>query len=81
MTSERPVEQRDFGWALRAMKNGHRVRRTGWRPPRDWWVWIETPTEGGPFGWPVFGKNWTDGTVAWAPTHADLLAEDWELHS
>lgn len=69
----------DFGWAIKAMKNGHTVRREGWRAPRNWWVYLQHPSEHSDVEWPYLVKNWTDGTVAWAPTHADLLAEDWEL--
>lgn len=69
----------DIGWAVTAMERGERVRREGWRPPRGWWVAIAFPADGRTVtDWPFFIKHWTDGTVAWAPTHADLLAKDWE---
>jgi hypothetical protein len=69
----------DFGGALAALRNGETVRRAGWGGERDWWVRLWTPAEGDAAEWPFFLRRWTDGTVAWAPTHADLLAEDWEL--
>lgn len=77
-----PAHDRDVGWAIRAMKAGHRVRRSGWRQPRNWWVVLYRPAEderGMVTQWPFFIKHWTDGTAPWAPTPADLLAEDWEL--
>lgn len=70
----------DIGFAVAAMELGYRVRREGWRPPRDWWVAIAFPADGRTVtDWPFFIKHWSDGTVAWAPTHADLLAKDWEI--
>lgn len=72
----------DIGFAVTAMKIGYRVRRAGWRPPRDWWVVLYQPdqdTGDVVTQWPFFIKHWSDGTVAWAPTHADLLAKDWEI--
>jgi hypothetical protein len=73
-------EGMDIGEAVEAMKNGARVRRTGWAGERNWWTALAFPGDGRTVtDWPFFVKHWTDGTVAWAPTHDDLLAEDWEL--
>lgn len=69
----------DIGWAVKAMKNGEKVRRAGWGEPRNWWAALAFPADGRMVtDWPFFIKHWTDGTCAWAPTPADILAEDWE---
>jgi hypothetical protein len=77
-----PVDQRDFGWAVRAMKNGHRLRRGKW----DHGAYVELrprcdePDENGM----VLDACLTIFTgdvrhTPWTPGNPDILAEDWEL--
>lgn len=81
VNEQHPVHERDFGWALRAMKNGHEVRRSFWTtlepdPQVLISVRLETP-EG--FA-PMITALLYDGTrIPLLPNAYHLLAEDWEL--
>lgn len=69
----------DFGEALRIVKDGRKARRRDWAPPRGWYIELIPPVPGSSdVDWPYLAKAWSDGMVAYAPTHADLLADDWE---
>lgn len=72
----------DFGWALRAMKNGEAVRRRAWDglrhiPDEYAELRITSPAE----GWAqVMAVTTNDGTRRmYNPSHRQMLAEDWEL--
>jgi hypothetical protein len=71
-------EGQDFGYALRLVKTGSRARRRDWALPRNWWIELHAPGPSSDVDWPYLVKMWSDGWVPWAPTQADLLAEDWE---
>jgi hypothetical protein len=64
----------DIGEAVTAMRAGRRLRRADWKA-KGIWVALR-PSELGP---PVFcAKTSAEDMLPWQPTHADLLAEDWE---
>ncbi|MFZ5783999.1 MAG: DUF2829 domain-containing protein [Pseudomonadota bacterium] len=81
----------DIGWAMRAVSQGGRVRRAGWRDSwlqiadaqRGWGVsFVEHPGDRETvFKTPAFLmlKTPVDDLVPWAPSHTDLLATDWEV--
>lgn len=71
----------DFGYALTALRAGHKMARAGWQA-RDLAPHIElqVPDQHSKMTQPyLFMKSFHDGLAPWTPTHADLLADDWEL--
>lgn len=78
-----PAEPRDFSWALRCIKSGHRLRRPGWEA---FGMYIELnhgfenknldDYEIRPF---LLVRMPDDTYVPWVPMQTDVLAEDWEL--
>lgn len=92
VTADRGDENHDIGWAVRQMKNGHRVRRTGWNA-RDQWVYFVPPAEYAAqtdiakqhFGDTVpynayFAIKGVDGRVStWVPSSTDTFMQDWEV--
>lgn len=78
-----PVHQRDVGWAVRALKNGHKVTRPGWNG-RGQYLELHRgieDTDGEDFALEAFimirTVDWT--YVPWTPSQTDMLAEDWKL--
>jgi hypothetical protein len=84
----------DFGGALAALKDGHRVARVGWNgkgmfaymvPPASYLV--QTGAAKAHFGEgslvpynAYFALKGVDDTVStWVPSSSDLLAEDWHV--
>lgn len=74
----------DFGFALEALKQGKRVRRTGWNG-KNMWLRIVIPDEcknekfdmgmeNLPF---IEMKTADDKLVPWIASQTDILAEDW----
>jgi hypothetical protein len=57
-TTDETLPPRDFGWAIRALKAGHRVRRAGWNGKGMWIALTQGPhlhrhptSAGDPTGW------------------------------
>ena len=79
-----------FGDALKALKAGQRVARTGWNG-KGMWLWIPEPLD--EFCTKVFVcgddafeaapwigmKTADDKFVPWLASQTDVLAEDWEV--
>lgn len=76
-----PVHERDFSWALRAMKNGHAVGRAMWREiPPTMTTYTSVRLEDQEGRHPDLIATLNDGTVCqFTLTGHMLLAEDWEL--
>lgn len=69
----------DFGWAIRMMKNKHRVAREGWNG-KGMWLELQIPTEDSKMTLPyIFMKTADDNLVPWLASQTDMLAEDWTL--
>lgn len=85
----------EFGWAIKQLRNGSKVCRSGWNGKGMWLVLVPgsivNVTEGRPLAqiFPV-GTNVTyhphidmkaaDGTVfCWNPNQLDMLATDWQV--
>jgi hypothetical protein len=80
-----------FGWAIKQMHNGDKVRRCGWVsgiwiglvPADQWGLGSGQPYDYGHVGsklHPWIGMNGADGSFfPWIPTHFDILATDWDL--
>lgn len=73
----RPLLGIPLGLALEALQLGHRVARLGW-PSTTWLVYMK-PVSPTPEMQIRSGLYVTDGITfsAWAPSHADLLADDY----
>lgn len=82
----------DTGWAIRALRNGYRVRRAGWNGKGMWLQYIEpghytvngsvltAPDVSVMLPW-IGMRTAGGGFVPWLCSQTDLLADDWELVS
>ncbi len=67
----------DFGEALVALKQGHRLTRAGWNGA-DQWLELQTPDHYSKMRKPYIYISPVDGDlVPWLPSQTDVLAEDW----
>jgi hypothetical protein len=74
----------NFGEAITALKNGHRVAREGWNG-KGMWLALEPGVEAAPNTTPqllsrrpyIQMKDATDQLVPWLASQTDMLAEDW----
>ena len=67
----------DFGEALKALKSGGRVCRTGWNG-KGMWLELQRPDEHSKMQRPyIYIKTAQDELVPWVASHGDLLGEDW----
>lgn len=81
----------NFSDALKYLKNGDRIRRSGWNGKGMWLFYVEAwnveDMGGVRFRMAVIGlkslpwigmKTADNGFVPWLASQTDLLAEDWE---
>lgn len=76
----------DFGDAIRALKAGKKVSRTGWNG-KGMWLKLQVPDEHSKMTLPYVYMEYPAGHVAypsgsrvpWLASQTDLLAEDWEV--
>jgi len=74
----------DFGYALKALKEGLRVNRSGWNG-KDMWLELQVPDENSNMTLPYIYIEYPVGHVAyptgcrvpWLASQTDLLADDW----
>lgn len=67
----------DFGDALRALKAGLRVGRTGWNG-KGMWLELQRPDAHSKMRKPYIFMRPVDGElVPWLASQTDMLAEDW----
>lgn len=77
----------DFGQAIRALKEGAKVRREGWNGKGMWLIlvpaWTYNPGVTPSLGMeklPWIGmKTADDKFVPWLASQTDMLSEDWEV--
>jgi hypothetical protein len=68
-----------FGEALRALKQGKRVTRSGWNGP-DQWIELQVPDAFSKMRKPYIYMSPVDGEfVPWLASQTDMLAEDWKI--
>lgn len=83
----------DFSLALKKLKDGQRVARTGWNGLGMWLARVSPPAHGQKRGYALTGDpNFVTGVrslpwiglktvdecfVPWQPSQTDMLAEDW----
>ena len=79
-------EPRDFGWALRRLKAGHRVARAGWNGKHMFLYLAPAPEFWTPEGRKIRGKpsivmRTAQGfdQIGWLASQPDMLEEDWEV--
>ena len=80
------MEERDFGWALRQLKNGAKVAREGWNG-KGIFICLQVPDENskmtGPYiyidstGLQTFNTAAPKVRVPWQASQTDMLADDW----
>lgn len=78
----------NFSQALTYVRAGKNVRRTGWNGKGDF-IALQKPDEKSKMtqayiyhdttSLRAIGKTPAKGLVPWAPTQADILAEDWVI--
>lgn len=89
-----PLDGHSFSYALKAVKNGHRIARAGWNGkgmfvyhvgPNAYPAQTEIakeyfgPTALVPYGAYLALKGVDDTVHTWVPSISDTLAEDWEI--
>lgn len=75
----------DFGDALRALKAGEKVARSGWNG-KGLWLELQRPDAHSkmtlPYvflNYPADAQNTPGARVPWSASQTDMLAGDWEI--
>lgn len=67
----------DFGDAIRALKAGNAVSRSGWNG-KGMWLALQVPDAHSKMSLPyIYMKTADDKLVPWLASQTDVLAEDW----
>ena len=79
----REQETRDFGWALKKLKEGKKVARNGWNG-KGLWLELQRPDAHSKMTLPYVYMNYPKGDkyhdgcrVPWLASQTDMLEEDW----
>ena len=73
------MHETSFGWALQALKNGHRVTRSGWNG-RNMWLALQRPDAGSKMTLPyVYMRTAQGDLVPWLASQTDILSDDWQI--
>ena len=73
------TENRNFAYALRHLRNGKQVTRTGWNGIGQF-LTLQMPDEHSKMSLPYIYMTTVQGDrVPWVASHTDLLSEDWEV--
>lgn len=71
----------DFGSAIKALKLGNTVARSGWNG-KGMWLALQRPDAGSKMSLPyIYMKTVQGDLVPWLASQTDVLAEDWEVIS
>lgn len=74
---EAPSPPRDFGWAIRELKGGGRVCRSGWNG-KGQWLELQTGEAGSKMTLPYIYIHTVQGDlVPWLASQTDMLTTDW----
>lgn len=69
----------EIGWAIKQMRDGAKVRRSGWNG-KGMWLALQVPDEHSKMGHPYIYMSDVSGNLfPWNPNNLDLLATDWEM--
>jgi hypothetical protein len=72
------MERRDFGWAIRLLKNGCKVQRAGWNG-KGMYLTLQSPDEHSKMKQPYIFITPVGGEpVPWVASQPDMLGEDWD---
>jgi hypothetical protein len=67
----------DFGDAIRLLKSGGRVSRSGWNG-KGMWLELQTPDAHSKMSLPyIYMRTVTGDLVPWLASQTDMLASDW----
>ncbi len=67
----------DFGWALRNLREGHRVTRAGWNG-KGQAIELQVPDDHSKMTLPyIFIRTVSGDLVPWLASQTDMLADDW----
>lgn len=79
------MEETDFSWALRQVKAGEKIARSGWNG-KGLWLELQVPDIYSkmtlPYiyiNYPSDSKNTPGARVPWLASQTDMLANDWEI--
>jgi hypothetical protein len=68
-----------FGWALKQLRNGDRVARSGWNG-KGMWLALQVPDAQSKMTLPYIYMSTAQGDlVPWLASQTDILAIDWEV--
>lgn len=71
------MEETGIGWAIKQMRNGSKVSRTGWNGPGQS-LELQVPDANSKITLPyIFINTVQGGRVPWLASQTDLLATDW----
>ena len=65
-----------IGWAVKQMRDGHHVARSGWNGKN---MWLKLVPAAEPYQEFVAMKTVQNTLVPWLCSQTDLLAVDWEI--
>lgn len=69
----------DFGEALRCIRVGRKVSRSGWNG-KGMWIALQVPDEHSKMGLPYIYMSTVNGKlVPWLASQTDVLARDWSV--
>ena len=69
----------DFSWALKKLKEGFKLYRTGWNG-KGMWCCLQVPDAHSKMKRPyLYLKAVDDSLGPWQPSQTDMLANDWDL--
>ena len=67
----------DFGWALKQLKRGYRVKRLGWNG-KGMYLELQVPDVDSKMTLPyIYMKTADQNLVPWLASQTDMLATDW----
>lgn len=73
------TKKMDFGRALKALKGGKRVQRSGWNG-KGMWLQLQVSDTQSKMTLPyIYMKTADDNLVPWLASQTDVLAEDWSI--
>lgn len=69
----------DFGSAIKAVKDGQKIARSGWNG-KGMWIELQTPDAHSKMNHPYLYMSDVHGKLfPWNPNQLDMLSEDWEI--
>lgn len=71
------MEETNFGWAIKKLKEGVKVCRMGWNGPGQY-LQLQNTVTGGEMTLPYIWINTVQGDrIPWLASQSDMLATDW----